>query len=239
MDITGSVALVTGANRGIGRHFATQLLERGAAKVYATARRPEAVQIPGAQVLALDITDPASVAAAAAAAPDVTLLVNNAGISTYQNLLDGDPAKIRLEMETHFFGTLSVVRAFAPVLAASGAGGGGGAILNVLSALSWFSYDGANAYSAAKAAEWSLTNGIRLELAAQRTLVTGLHTGSVDTDIMAGWDVPKNDPADVARAGLEGIEAGRLEVLVDEASAQVKAALAEDPSAFYPQAFSA
>lgn len=132
-------------------------------------------------------------------------------------------------METHYFGTLNVVRAFAPVLAA----GGGGAILNMLSALSWFSYDGANAYSAAKAAEWSLTNGIRLELAAQKTLVTGLHTGSVDTDMMAGFDIDKLDPADVARAGLDGIEAGKLEVLVDEASAHVKAALAADPSEFY------
>lgn len=229
MEINGSIALVTGANRGIGRHFATQLLQRGAAKVYATARNPEHVDVPGAHVLALDITDPDSVAAAAATATDVRLLVNNAGVSTYQNLVTGDPRKIRLEMETHYFGTLNVVRAFAPVLAA----GGGGAILNMLSALSWFSYDGANAYSAAKAAEWSLTNGIRLELAAQKTLVTGLHTGSVDTDMMAGFDIDKLDPADVARAGLDGIEAGKLEVLVDEASAHVKAALAADPSEFY------
>lgn len=164
MEISGSVALVTGANRGMGRHFATQLLERGAAKVYATARDPERVDIPGTQVVALDITDPTSVAAAAAAAPDVTLLVNNAGVSLNSNLVTGDPADIRLEMETNFFGTLSMVRAFAPVLAANG----GGAILDVLSALSWLSYDGTNGYAAAKAAEWSLTNGVRLELAAQR-----------------------------------------------------------------------
>lgn len=235
MQITGSVALVTGANRGIGRHFATQLLDRGAAKVYATARDPESVDLPGAEVLRLDITDPASVAAAAHAAGDVSLLVNNAGVSTYQNLLDGDLAKIRLEMETHYFGTLAVVRAFAPALAATGGGAGGGAILNVMSALSWFSYDGANAYAAAKAAQWSLTNGIRLELAGQRTLVTGLHTGSVDTDMMAGWDVPKNHPADVASAGLDAVEADHLEVLVDEASAQAKATLAADPGAVYPQ----
>jgi NAD(P)-dependent dehydrogenase (short-subunit alcohol dehydrogenase family) len=231
MKISGSVALVTGANRGIGRHFALQLRERGATKVYATARTPALVDLPGVEVLHLDITDPASVAAAAAAAPDVTLLINNAGVSTYQNLVSGDLEKIRLEMDTHYFGTLTVVRAFAPVLAANG----GGAILNVLSALSWFSYDGANAYAAAKAAEWSLTNGIRLELAGQGTLVTGLHVGSVDTDMMAGFDIEKNDPADVVRAALDGIEAGKLEVLVDEASAQVKAALAADPSALYPQ----
>jgi len=134
-------------------------------------------------------------------------------------------------MQTHFFGTLEVVRAFAPVLA----GGGGGAILNVLSVLSWISYDGATSYSAAKAAEWSLTNGIRLELAGQGTLVSGLHLGAADTDMMAGWDVEKTDPADVVRAALDGIQANRLEILVDEASVQAKAALAADPSVAYPQ----
>ncbi|MCW2881275.1 MAG: short-chain dehydrogenase/reductase [Sphaerisporangium sp.] len=235
MKISGSIALVTGANRGMGRHFAQQLLDRGAAKVYATARNPELVDIPGAQVLRLDITDPVSVAAAARAAQDVTLLINNAGISTYQNLVAGDLQKIRLEMDTHYFGTLNVVRAFAPVLA----GNGGGAVLNLLSALSWLSYDGANAYSAAKAAEWSLTNGIRLELAGQGTVVTGLHVGSVDTDMMAGWDVEKNDPAEVVRAGLDGVEAGKLEVLADDASTQLKAALSADPSVLYPQVVSA
>jgi NAD(P)-dependent dehydrogenase (short-subunit alcohol dehydrogenase family) len=219
MQITGSVALVTGANRGLGRHFAQQLLERGAAKVYATARVPAGVDLPGVTVLPLDITDPASVAAAAAAAADVDLLINNAGISTYQNLIAGDLGKIRLEMDTHFFGTLHVVRAFAPILAANG----GGAILNVLSALSWANYDGANAYSAAKAAEWSLTNGIRLELPA--TAVTALHLGAADTDMMAGFDVPKLDPAEVVRAALDGIEKGAREVLADETSAQAKAAL--------------
>ena len=149
MKISGSTALVTGANRGLGRHFAQQLLQRGAARVYATARNPDLVNLPGTDVLQLDITDPASVAAAATAATDVTLLINNAGISTFQNLVTGDLAKIRLELDTHFYGTLAVVRAFAPVLAANG----GGAVLNVLSRMSWLSYEGANSYSAAKAAE--------------------------------------------------------------------------------------
>lgn len=235
MQIAGSTALVTGANRGIGRHFAEQLLARGAKKVYATARRPEAVTLPGVEVLRLDITDPASVAAAAAAARDVDLVVNNAGISTYTNLVDGDLDSIRREMDTHFYGTLNVVRAFAPVLAANG----GGAILNVLSALSWFSYDGANAYAAAKAAEWSLTNGVRLELAGQKTLVTGLHLGAADTDMMASYTGPKTDPADIARAGLDGVEAGALEVVADEWSAQVKASLAAAPEHFYGDALAA
>ena len=231
MNLPDSTALVTGANRGLGRQFARQLLERGA-KVYATARQPERIDLPGAEVLQLDITDPDAVTAAAAAATDVSLLINNAGIATYQNLVTGDLGKIRLEMETHYFGTLHMVRAFAPVLAANG----GGAILNVLSALSWFSFDGANAYSAAKAAEWSLTNGIRLELASQGTLVTGLHLGAADTDMMAGYEGEMNDPAEVVRAALDGLEAGRLEVLIDEASTQAKAALAADPSAVYAEA---
>jgi NAD(P)-dependent dehydrogenase (short-subunit alcohol dehydrogenase family) len=231
MKIADSVALVTGANRGIGRHFTRELLQRGAAKVYATARTPELIDIPGVEVLPLDITDPASVAAAADAAGDVTLLINNAGISTYQNLVTGDIKKIRLEMETHYFGTLNVVRAFAPVLARNG----GGSILNVMSLLSWLSYEGANAYSAAKAAEWSLTNGIRLELAGQGTMVTGLHLGSTDTDMMAGFDVEKNDPADVVRTALDGLEAGEIEILADENTVQVKAALSADPSVLYPQ----
>ncbi|MFD1147018.1 SDR family oxidoreductase [Saccharothrix hoggarensis] len=232
MEIANSVALVTGANRGLGRQFARQLLERGAAKVYATARNPDLVDLPGVEVLRVDITDPESVTAAAAAAPDVTLLVNNAGIITGENLVTGDPAAIRLEMDTHFYGTLDVIRAFAPVLAANG----GGAILNVLSSMSWVSYDRATAYSAAKAAQWSLTNGVRVELAAQGTLVTGLLLGPTDTDMTASLDVPKNDPADVVRAALDGIAEDRIEVLADQGVVDLKAALSADPTVLYPQA---
>lgn len=229
MKISGSTALVTGASRGLGRHFAQQLLERGAARVYATARNPEHVDIPGADVLRVDVTDPASVEAAARVAGDVTFLVNNAGVATFQNLVTGDLDKIRLEMDTHFYGTLAVVRAFAPVLAANG----GGAILNVMSALSWLSYNGANAYAAAKAAEWSLTNGVRLELAGQGTQISGVFLASTDTDMMAGWDIPKNDPADVVRTALDGVEAGLLEIIADEQTSQVKATLSEDPVITY------
>jgi NAD(P)-dependent dehydrogenase (short-subunit alcohol dehydrogenase family) len=231
MKIANSVALVTGANRGLGLHFARQLLERGAAKVYATARNADSVDLPGVEVLQLDITDAASVAAAAAAAGDITLLVNNAGIITGENLVTGDPAAIRREMDTNFYGTLEVVRAFAPVLAANG----GGAILNVLSSMSWVSYGYATAYSAAKAAQWSLTNGVRMELAGQGTLVTGLHLGPTDTDMTASLDVPKNDPADVVRAALDGVEADLVEVLADQGVVDLKAALSADPRSLYPQ----
>jgi NAD(P)-dependent dehydrogenase (short-subunit alcohol dehydrogenase family) len=231
MDITGSVALVTGSNRGIGRRFVEQLLERGATKVYATARRPELVDVPGVTVLPLDITDPASVAAAAAAAPDVTLLVNNAGISSSGSLLTDDLADARRAVDTHLWGTLEVVRAFAPVIERNG----GGAIVNVLSALSWFAAPGAGGYSVAKAAEWNMTNSVRLELAGRGVTVQGLHLGAADTDMMAGYDGPMTDPSEVARASLDGVQAGAAEVLVDDWSRMVKASLAGDPTALTDQ----
>ncbi|RIQ17822.1 SDR family oxidoreductase [Jiangella rhizosphaerae] len=229
--LDGAVALVTGANRGLGRHFAEQLLRRGAARVYAAARRPESVDLPGVVPLRLDITDDAAVRAAAARAGDVTLVVNNAGISAWTNLLTSDLDAIRREMETNFWGTLGMVRAFAPVLAANG----GGAILNVLSAQSWFAYPGTNGYHAAKAAQWALTNGARLELAGQGTQVTALHLGAVDTEFSAAYDGPKGDPADAVRAGLDGLEAGAVEVLADAWSAHVKRSLADDPSRLYDE----
>jgi NAD(P)-dependent dehydrogenase (short-subunit alcohol dehydrogenase family) len=237
MQITDQVALVTGANRGIGRRFVDELLARGARKVYATARRTDTPQarelaaLDRVEVLPVDITDHASVVAAARTATDVTLLINNAGISTSTPLVTGDLDGIRREMDTHFWGTLDMIREFAPTLAA----GGGGAIVNVLSALSWFSFPGNGAYAVAKAAEWNMTNGVRLDLAAQGTLVQGVHLGAADTDIMAGYDGVMIDPAVVPRASFDGLAAGAIEVVVDEWSALVKASLAEDPAAFYAQ----
>ena len=229
MDIQGTIALVTGANRGLGRALADHLLERGAARVYATARRPGEIDLPGVEPLELDIADPGQVPRAAELAGDVTLVINNAGTNTFQNLIDGDLDAIRRELDTHLFGTLDVVRAFAPVLGRNG----GGAVLNVLSAMSWFAYDGANAYHVAKAAEWALTNAVRLELAAQGTLVTGVHLGVADTDMSAWFDGPKLDPAEVARAALDAVEKDEWEVLLDDWSRQVKASVADDPRRFY------
>ncbi|WP_104182063.1 SDR family oxidoreductase [Arthrobacter sp. B0490] len=237
MDITNQVALVTGANRGIGRRFVDELLARGARKVYATARRTDSAQarelaaLDRVEVLSLDITDHASVVASARVATDVTLLINNAGIATSTPLVTGDLEAIRREMDTHFWGTLDMIREFSPTLAA----GGGGAIVNILSALSWFSFPGNGAYGAAKAAEWNMTNGVRLDLAAQGTLVQGVHLGAADTDIMAGYDGPMIDPAVVPRASLDGLATGAIEVVVDEWSAMVKASLAHDPAALYAQ----
>ena len=231
MDVTEQIALVTGANRGIGRQFVLELLERGAKKVYATARRPESLDLddPRAVPLRLDLLDHASVVAAAQAAPDVTLLVNNAGIATGATLVTGDLADVRREMDTHFWGTLDVIRTFGPVLAANG----GGAIVNVLSALSWFASSGNGGYAAAKAAEWNMTNGVRHELAGQGTFVQGVLLGAADTAISAGYDGPKIDPRDVPRASLDGLAAGEIEVIVDDWTAMVKASLAGDAGEFH------
>jgi NAD(P)-dependent dehydrogenase (short-subunit alcohol dehydrogenase family) len=230
MDINGKTALVTGANRGLGRQLAAQLRDRGAT-VYAAARNPATVDLPGVTPIALDITDPASVAAAAAATSGVAILVNNAGSSTGSSLLTGDLADIRLELDTHFFGTLAVIRAFAPQLAAQE----GSAILNILSALSWVSFPQTAAYCAAKSAEWSLTNALRLELAPQGTRVSSLHVGYMDTDMARNVDAPKSDPAVIAKIAVDGIEAGDAEIIADEVSRRVQAGLAGGVSALYPQ----
>jgi len=229
MNIADSTALVTGANRGLGRQLAVELLGRGAT-VYAGARNPDSVDLPGAKLVQLDITDPASVAAAAEVAGDITLLINNAGSSTGSGLLDADVEDIRLEMDTHYFGTLSVVRAFAPKIMANG----GGSILNILSVLSWFSLPAIGAYCAAKSAEWSLTNALRLELAEQNIRVAGLHVGYMDTDMTASVTAPKSDPAEIARIALDGIGAGVYEIVADETSRQVLAGLSGGAAALYP-----
>ncbi len=230
MDIAGKTALVTGANRGLGRQLAAQLRDRGA-RVYAAARNPDAVDLTGVTPLALDITDPAAVQAAAQATGDVAILVNNAGSATGASLLTGDLADIRLELDTHFLGTLAVTRAFAPQLAAQGSS----AVLNVLSVLSWLSFPRSGAYCAAKSAEWSLTNALRQELASQGTQVTALHVGYMDTDMVRRLDVPKSDPAVIAKLAIDGLAAGDAEVIADEISRQVLAGLSGGVAALYPQ----
>jgi NAD(P)-dependent dehydrogenase (short-subunit alcohol dehydrogenase family) len=214
-------ALVTGANRGLGRRFAEELVHRGA-KVYAAARRLETIDVPGVVPIQLDITDPASVAAAAEAAGDVNVLINNAGVSTGASLLTGPLDDVRLEMETHYFGTLAVTRAFAPIIEANG----GGSILNVLSVLSWAHVPAFGAYSAAKAAGWAMTDAIRQELAPRGIHVASLHVGFMDTDMAES--VPEDqkvNPSTVAKVALDGLFAGEPEIIADELSRNVKAQL--------------
>ena len=219
------VALVTGANRGLGKRFATELVSRGT-KVYAAARRPETVDVPGVIPVALDITDPESVRRAAEVASDVNVVVNNAGVSTQSDLLSGAMDDIRLEMETHYFGTLQVTRAFVPVIERNG----GGAILNVLSVLSWVHAAKFGAYAAAKAAGWAMTDALREELAPRGIHVAALHVGFMDTD-MAEF-VPadqKADPAVVAAQALDGLFAGEPEILADDLTRTVRAQLSQPP----------
>jgi NAD(P)-dependent dehydrogenase (short-subunit alcohol dehydrogenase family) len=230
MDIAGRTALVTGANRGLGRHLAQQLRDRGAT-VYAAARNPDAVDLAGVVPIKLDVTDETSIAEAAATARRVSILINNAGSSTGSSLLSGPVSDIRLEMDTHYFGSLLVTRAFAPQLAEADES----AVLNILSVLSWLSFPAIGAYCAAKSAAWSMTNALRQELAAQGTRVSALHVGYIDTDMTAGITDPKSDPADVARIALDGIETGETEILADDVSTGIRAALATGVEGLYPQ----
>jgi len=235
MNISGAVVLVTGANRGIGAAFVEELKKRGAAKIYAAARDSSTVDVDGVQPIDLDITDAAQIQAAAAAAGDVQVLINNAGISTGASLVGGDEATIRREMDTNFYGPLLMTRAFAPILGSNG----GGAILNVISALSWFTIPSAGAYAASKAAAWALTDTTRLELAAQGTHVVGVHMGLVNTDMAKSVDAPKISPSELASAGLDAVESGAQEVLADDWSAFIKSGLTLDPQARYEQIFGA
>ena len=224
MKIQGSVVLVTGANRGLGLEFARQALSLGAAKVYAAARDPSTVTLPGVVPVKLDVTNVADVAALAVQCPDVTLLVNNAGIGRVGGVTGGDATTLlRDQLETNLFGVAHMSHAFAPILARNG----GGAILNMLSILSWVNTPMLGAYGVSKAAAWALTNSLRSELKAQGTQVVGFHGGFIDTDMIRAFDVPKATPADVVAQSYAAIEAGELEVRVDEATRQVKAGLSQ------------
>ncbi|BCW05741.1 SDR family oxidoreductase [Arthrobacter sp. NtRootA1] len=227
--LSGAVVLVTGANGGLGREFVEQALARGAAKVYATARRPQSWHDSRIVPLALDVTSPASIRAAVAQAPDVSLLINNAGISVESDTLAGLPEEdFRRVMETNFFGPVALTRAFAPVLAANETS----AVLNIHSALSWIALTGA--YSASKAALWSATNSFRLELAPQGTHVTGVHVAFIDTAMAKGVDAPKISPEEVVRKSFDGLEQAEYEVIVDDTTARVKHGLAGPIMDLYP-----
>lgn len=229
MQLKQATVFITGANRGIGLAFAREALARGARKVYAAARDPASIQLAGVETVALDVTQPAQVAAAAARCSDVTLLVNNAGIAILGDFLaDGAVEAARAQLETNYFGPLLLARAFAPVLQANG----GGAVLNVLSVASWISSPTLAVYGSSKSAAWSLTNGLRHALRGQGTQVLGLHMGFVDTDLTRGLDAPKSTPEDIVRAAFDGLAAGAEEVLGDAITRQVKAGLSAEPGVY-------
>ncbi|HEY2977666.1 MAG TPA: SDR family oxidoreductase [Burkholderiaceae bacterium] len=229
MKLANATVLITGANRGLGAAFAREAQSRGARKVYAAARDPDSVTLPGVVPIRLDVTKPAEIAAAARECGDVTLLINNAGIAATGGFLaEASLVSAQRHLETNFFGPLRLTQAFAPVLAAHG----GGAILNVLSIASWINGPLLGVYGMSKSAAWAMTNGVRTELREQHTQVLALHVSFVDTDLTKGLDVPKLAPADVVRTALDALEAGASEVLADELTRKVHAGLAADPAVY-------
>lgn len=227
-QLAAQTALVTGANRGLGREFVDQLLDRGVAKVYAAARDPHAVVVADSRVvpLQLDVTDLDSVARAAEIADDVSVVVNNAGISAAAPVVGEDTAQLRRELEVNLFGPLAVTSAFADRVADRS-----GVVVNVASILSWLALGGS--YSVSKAALWSATDSMRLQLGPRGVQVVGVYMAYVDTDMTAGVDAPKIAPSDVVRQVLDGIEAGALEVMADDVTRSVRAGLHHPVDARY------
>jgi len=233
MQIEGTTALVTGANRGIGKAFVDALLERNAAMVYAAVRDPATVAAadPRLRPVQLDVTDGERVAAVAGELGDVQLVINNAGIAHPATPATASLEHARAELDVNYFGLIAITQAFAPVVAANG----GGAFVNVLSVASWVGNPLLSTYAASKAAAWSYSNSARMELKRQGTHVVGVHVGYVDTDLTAGLDVDKIEAAAVAAAALNALETGEPEAVVDDISRQVKAGLSDDHRLLYPQ----
>jgi NAD(P)-dependent dehydrogenase (short-subunit alcohol dehydrogenase family) len=219
-SLAGQTVLVTGANRGMGREYIAQLLDRGVAKVYAAARDPRTVDVEDPRVVALqlDVTDARSVAEAGRTASDVSVLINNAGIARMASVLDPDTSKLRAELETNLFGPLATASTFADRIAERS-----GAIVNVASVLAWLPI-GAS-YGVSKAAVAYATDSMRTELGPRGVQVLGVYVGLVDTDMGKFSDAPKSDPADVVRQVLDGIESGADEVLADDVTRGVRAEL--------------
>jgi len=228
MDLTGSVALVTGSNRGLGTHLVTELLRAGAAKVYATSRAPVAAAAgtsPRVRQVTLDVTDPASVDAAAAAAPDVSVLVNNAGVLAFGSALTGDLASFERDLRTNYLGTLRVTRAFAPVLERNAPA----AVVNVLTLIALAPVGPMAGYSASKAAAHSITQALRAELRDRGITVLGAYPGGIDTDMLAGVEADKAPPQIVAERIVAGLAAGEAIVFPDDASASAGSVYLSDP----------
>jgi NAD(P)-dependent dehydrogenase (short-subunit alcohol dehydrogenase family) len=226
MDIKNATVFITGANRGLGLAFAREARRRGAAKVYAGMRNTDGFNEPGMIPVKIDVTDPASINAAAKIANDTTLLVNNAGIAA---LIDGPlsadvVAQSARMFDTNYYGVVRVTQAFEPILSAKP----DTAIINVLSDIVWLPRPILTPYAASKAAAWSYTNQLRLHLRERGIQVLGLHVGFVDTDLTNGIDVPKASPEDVVRQTYDALIAGKSEVMADKGTVVLKGTLAAE-----------
>ena len=235
MKIEGSIALVTGANRGLGKALVSALLEAGATKVYATVRDEKKLVRTDARIvpLLLDTTKPAQIVAAAKQASDVTLLVNNAGVLNSYSALTASQEELEADFRTNVHGTLGVVRAFVPALARNG---GGTTIVNVLSLASLASVPTMAGYSASKAAAYSITQALRAELRAKNIAVLAALPGPIDTDMVKALAMPKTSAADTAKALIEGIARGDEEIFPDPMAQQMRVLWNQSPKE-YERAF--
>ena len=232
MEIRGSIALVTGANRGIGRAFVEALQMGDATRIYAAARNVSSLADLAAGdpqrivPVPLDITDLDQVGDAAERCGDVNLLINNAGIALFAGVIAADNLDAaRTEMEVNYFGTLAMCRAFAPILAANG----GGVVVNMLTIGSVVNLPMIASYCASKAAAHSMTHAVRAELSAQGTHVVGVYPGPVDTDMSAGVDMPKSTPLEIAEAALDAVTKGLEDVYPGDMAASVRDGMVSDP----------
>jgi NAD(P)-dependent dehydrogenase (short-subunit alcohol dehydrogenase family) len=220
MKMNDAIVLVTGANRGLGKALVQAILQAGARRIYAGARDPRQLEGTVAAArgrvipVAIDITDPASLQAAAVKAPDITVLFNNAGVLASDNALSSSSAQIAQEFATNFFGLLAATKAFLPALERAGAAGPA-AVVNVLSVVSLASMPALGAYSAAKAAAFSLTQALRSDLRRKRIAVHGVFPGAIDTDMIRAFEMPKTSPDVVAQGIIAGVEQDLEEILPD------------------------
>jgi NAD(P)-dependent dehydrogenase (short-subunit alcohol dehydrogenase family) len=242
MKIKNSTAFVTGANRGIGKSYVTALLNNGAKKVYAGMRIVEAFEKVASEwpvehrgkvePVVVDITHEDQIKSAVTKAGDVDLLINNAGIANFTGLISAaNLGSARQEMEVNYFGTLMMSRAFAPVLKRNG----GGALINILSVASLGNFPVLGSYSASKAALHSLTQGIRAELAEQRTQVFGVFPGPIETDMAKDFDMEKSSPDSIAEGTLLAIEQGVEDIFIDPMAVQFRQDYFADPKALEAQ----
>jgi NAD(P)-dependent dehydrogenase (short-subunit alcohol dehydrogenase family) len=237
MQPQDSVVVITGANRGIGKALVEAYLKRGVKKVYAAARQQaavaELVALDKQRVIALevDVTKPATLAAAAKAAHDANVLINNAGVLSFANILDASEESLRQDMEVNYFGLIATTKAFVPVIERSG----GGSIANLLSVVSLASMPAIAGYNASKAAAFSITQAMRADLAARKIHVLGIFPGPIDTDMAKDLPMEKTPPAIVANEIIDGIAAGAEDVFPDPMSKQVAALWMSNPKGLEKQ----